>query len=370
MTKTGIGALIVALGLAAVAAGCGAKPQAPQAVEDTEESAPTIRLSPDGAAAAGLKTARVDMRSFSIPIAAFGLVQFDPRFHHQLTARVPGRVEEVLAFEGARVNAGRKLLTLYSPDFLSAQSELLQMLERQKIGERSGSAEERSMAQGLLQAAEKKLGLLGLGPDEIRNLKDKKEAALLLPVRAPIRGVVTECPVTAGSSVEAGALLLEISDLRTVRVEARVFEKDIARLEPGLRADISLAALPGEKFSGRLAVVGATVDEASRTIKAIIEVPNTGERLKPGMSASVTLVPRRRIKVLAVPESAVRKVEGRDLVFVAGPDRTFAASEVKVGRTLEGFVEIQSGLAEGQEVATEGSLALKSEMLKKNLEGE
>jgi membrane fusion protein, heavy metal efflux system len=370
MQKARIVILMAAMGLALIAAGCGTKSQEPQAAEDAEGSGQTIRLSPAGAAAAGLKTARAEMRSFSIPIDAYGLVEFNPRFHYHLTARVPGRVEEVLAFEGARVSAGQKLLTMYSPDFLSAQSEFLLMLERQKIGERGGSAQEQSMAQGMLQAAEKKLKFLGLGPEEIQNLKDKKEAALLLPVRAPIRGVVNECPVVAGSSVEAGTLLLEISDLSTVRVEARVFEKDIARLEPGLRADISLAALPGEKFSGRLAVVGATVDEASRTVKAIIDVPNTGERLKPGMSASVTLFPRTPTKVLAVPESAVRKVEGRDLVFVAGPDGVFAASEVKVGRTLEGFVEILSGLAEGQEVATEGTLALKSEMLKKNLEGE
>lgn len=370
MRKTPILIMTAALGLVLATAGCGTKPLEPPAGAQEEGSVQTIRLGTEGAAAAGLKTERAARRSFAVPIEAYGLVQFDPRLHHHLTARVPGRIEEVLAFEGDRVNAGQTLLTLYSPDFLSSESELLQMFERLKVAERRGNAEEQPMLEGLLQAAEKKLRFLGLGPEEIQRLKDKKEAALLLPVRAPIRGVISEFPVVAGTSVEAGALLFEISDLSTIRVEARVFEKDIARLEPGLKADISLAALPGEKFSGRLTIVGASVDETTRTIKAIITVPNLDGRLKPGMSASVTLIPRQAVSVLAVPESAVRRVEGRDIVFIAGPGRTFIPSEVKVGRTWEGFVEILSGLAEGQEVVTEGSLALKSEMLKKNLEGE
>ena len=370
MKNTAIIILIAAAGLTFFAAGCGSRPPEPQGAADAEPSAGTIHLSPEGEAAAGLKTARVEKRSWAVPIDATGQVQFNPRLRHRLTARVPGRVEEVLAFEGARVAAGQKLLTMYSPDFLSAQSEFLLLLERDKSAERGGSPEERSMARSMLQAAEKKLALLGLGPEELRRLRDGQDAALLLTVRAPIRGVVIDCPILAGSSVEAGGLLAEIADLSSVRVEARVFEKDIARLEPGLQATISLAALPGETFSGRLAVIGAALDETSRTAKAVIDVANAGERLRPGMSASVRLAPRQAVEVLAVPESALRRVEGRDIVFVAGPGRTFVPAEVKPGRTLDGFTEILSGLAEGQEVAAEGSLALKAEMLKKNLEDE
>lgn len=362
--------LVLGIGLLALGPSCRRKAAAPAGTEAEEAKTQTLRLSPESVAAAGLKTERVEFRPFAVPINAYGLVQFDPHSHYHLTARVPGRIEEIFAFEGTRINAGQKLLSFYSPDFLSSQSELLQMLERQKMAQRAGDADERSLADRMLDAAEKKLRFMGLAEDEIRALKEKKETLLLLPIRAPIRGTINEFSAVSGNYVEAGTLLLEISDLRTVWVEARIFEKDIALLEPGLRAEVTLAALPGEKFPGRLTIIGAAVDEASRTAKAVIEVSNPAERLKPGMSASVTLFPRTPTKVLAVPEAAVRKVEGRDVVFVEGPERTFTVREVKPGRALEGFVEILSGLAEGERVATEGSLSLKSELLKKNLEGE
>ncbi len=361
---------LAALALAVFLAACKSETATPPAAGPEDEHGGTVTLSAESAQLAGLKTARAEVRAVADPIKAFGLVAFDPRFHNHLTARVPGRIEEIFAFEGTRVAAGQKLLTLYSPDFLTAQSELLQMLERQRVAERNGDAEERKMVQGMLDAAEKKLRFLGLTDDEIRNLKDKKEVSLLLPVRSPIAGLVNDCPAVAGNFVEAGTLLVEISNLRTVRVEARVFEKDIARVATGLRAEVEVAALPGENFAGTLSVIGATVDEAARTAKAIIDVPNPGERLKPGMSASVTLFPKATVKILAVPESAVRKVEGLDVVFIAGPNGTYARREVKVGRTFGGWVEILSGLSAGEEVAAEGSLALKSELLKKNLEGE
>lgn len=362
--------LILGIGFLAVGSACRRSSAPPAGNEAEDVKTQTLSLSPEAVAAAGLKTERVEFRPMAVPINAYGLVQFDPRSHYHLTARVPGRIEEIFAFEGTRVNAGQKLLTFYSPDFLSSQSELLQMLERQKIAQRAGDADERSLADRMLDAAEKKLRFMGLAEDEIRALKDKKETLLLLPVRSPIRGTINEFSAVSGNTVEAGTLLLEISDLRTVWIEARIFEKDIAGLELGLKAEVTLSALPGEKFPGRLIVIGAAVDEASRTAKAVIEVNNPAERLKPGMSASVTLVPRTPTKVLAVPESAVRKIEGRDVVFVEAPERTFTVREVKPGRALEGFVEILSGLAEGERVATEGSLALKSELLKKNLEGE
>lgn len=370
MTKMTPAVLAAAFTLFLLGAGCGPKAAAPAPDETREAASPAVSLTSESAALAGLKTARVESRPVTVPIKAFGVAEFDPRFHHHLTSRVPGRIEEILAFEGTRVRAGQTLLTLYSPDFLTAQSELVQMVERQRAAEKGGDAEERKLVQGMLDAAEKKLRFMGLGEDEVRTLKASGEVSVLLPVRSPINGLVTDCPAVSGNSVEAGTLLLEVSDLSTVWVEARVFEKDIARLENGLRAEVALSALPGETFGGRLATVGATVDEAARTAKAIVEVRNPGERIKAGMSAEVTLFPTRATAVLAVPEAAVRKVEGRDIVFVAGPKLTFTPREVKTGRSLAGYVEILSGLAEGEEVAAEGSLALKSELLKKNLEGD
>jgi multidrug efflux pump subunit AcrA (membrane-fusion protein) len=112
------------------------------------------------------------------------------------------------------------------------------------------------------------------------------------------------------------------------------------------------------------------MDEATRTVKARLEVPNAGGRLKPGMYADVRVIPREPVQTLAVPEAAVRTLEGRTVVFLPGPGGTFIRRDVRTGRAFDGYVEVLEGLKAGDRVVTDGSFDVKAEMLKGTLEGE
>jgi len=173
-----------------------------------------------------------------------------------------------------------------------------------------------------------------------------------------------------GSAVEAGSCLAELADLSTLWVLAEVYEKDLAAVAPGAKAEMTVAAYPGEVFGGSLTQVGSVMDEQTRTVKCRLEVANPAGRLKPGMFAEIRIFASGKISFLAVPEEAVRTAEGRAVVFLETAPGRYARRAVEMGRAADGFVEILKGLSAGERVVTAGSFDVKAEMLKGSLEGE
>jgi len=110
------------------------------------------------------------------------------------------------------------------------------------------------------------------------------------------------------------------------------------------------------------------VDEATRTVKARIEVANPGRKLKPEMFATVELaLPADTPPVLAVPEDALQELEGKKVLFVTEDGTEFETRKVELGRASGGMAEVLSGLKEGERYAAKGSFLLKSEMQKGEL---
>ena len=339
--------------------------------EHTGEEAPAVlHLEPDTAAIAGIKTESAQFRALSFPVRATGTVSFNQKTQAFVTARVSGRIEELVVFPGERVKAGQKLLSLYSPDFLAAQAEYIQMTERLKWTSDSNDADAEDVARRMAESAAGKLKLMGLTEAEVRSLGESQRPSLLLAANAPFDSDIIESRAVHGDYVEMGQELFQIADLSTLWVLVDIYEKDLGRIRPGLEAHVSVDAFPGEIFPGRLSILGATLDKETRTVKVRLEVRNPSGKLKPGMYTAVTILTRVEETVLAVPETAVRDVEGRNVVFVAEADHTFAVREVKTGRRYPGFVEILEGLKEGEVYVTEGSFSLKSELLKKSIVGE
>jgi len=317
-----------------------------------------------------VETEIVQLKSFSVPVKAWGKVAFNPKRLIHITSRVSGRIEKVNAFEGERVRLGQELLSLYSPDFLASQAEFIQINTRYKRLLKSSDEEGKIIAAQMLASAENKLRLMGLAEEELRSLKENDEIISLLKIRGPFAGTLIESNAIPGKYVDIGSPLLKIADLSTLWVEVSIYEKDLAWIKVSSSAKIQVAAFPGEIFEGTLIQIGDIVDEETRTIKSRVEVANTEAKLKPGMYADISLFSPTENKVLAIPDRALRKVEGKNVVFIPRENNSFEIREVKTGRTFEGFVEITSGLKEGERVVTEGSFDLKAEMLKKTLEGE
>jgi RND family efflux transporter MFP subunit len=351
--------------------GCTAKPgesqAGPPAGQATEGK---VVLTADAARTAGIKTETVQVRTFHPAVKASGTVALNQKKYVKVTPRVAGRVEKVFAYEGDQVRAGQDLFWLWSPDLMAAQAEYLQILARVPTGEKPPASEDEKLHEGLLRSTEAKLKIMGFDEADLAALRTNRQALSVLAIRAPISGTVLEAEAAVGTAAETGTCLCAVADLTSLWVQVNVFEVDLASVEVGDKVELNVTAYPGEAFQGTLTLVGAFIDEATRTVKGRVEVANSAGRLKPGMFGEVRIIAKHPVTMLSVPERAVRTIAGKTVVFLPGPGGTFVRRDIRKGRTVEEYVEVLEGLKEGENVVTDGSFDIKAEMLKSTLEGE
>jgi len=248
-------------------------------------------------------------------------------------------------YEKARTDADLKKKALdRSNDLYTHHAIAEKDLQQAEADARSADAE--------VKTALAQLHLLGVDPAGATNQ---------LNVLAPRSGVVLDVGASTGElskSLDAPQPLCTIADLDTIWVEGEIFEKDIKGLRAGASAEITLSAYPGEKWSGRIAVVGDAVDPATRTLKVRVELANPQLRLKPDMFATVRLL-RSTAQGLLIPASAVDRQGQAAYVFVAAGNNNFELREVVLGRAIDDNVEVISGLASGAVIVSEGGVLLR-----------
>ena len=155
-------------------------------------------------------------------------------------------------------------------------------------------------------------------------------------------------------------ILFDIADLSAVWILADVYESDLATVELGMAAEVTLPYQPGRTWRGKVAFVNPIVDPGTRTVKVRIEVANEDYALKPDMFADVVL--RRELgDALFVPESAVLKPGDRQIVFLDLGDGRLAPREIETGARVEGGYAVLSGIAEGDKVVTSANFLIDSE---------
>jgi cobalt-zinc-cadmium efflux system membrane fusion protein len=220
-------------------------------------------------------------------------------------------------------------------------------------------------AQTELHTDEERLSLYGVA---VADLSGDGRKRPLLPVRSPIGGIITEKHAIVGELSDPSKSLYTVADLSSVWVMVDINEKDLAKVRKGQAATVVIGAFPNLKFRGRINHIADMVDQATRTVKARIEVANPGRKLKPEMFATVELaLPADAPPVVAVPEDALQELDGKKVVFVLEEKDEFAARPVQTGRAAGGMVEIVSGLKENEQYAVKGSFILKSEVKKGEL---
>ncbi|HWQ69899.1 MAG TPA: efflux RND transporter periplasmic adaptor subunit, partial [Patescibacteria group bacterium] len=197
----------------------------------------------------------------------------------------------------------------------------------------------------------------------------RREASYTI-VRAPISGVIIKQEGAPGEVVGSEKELLSIADLSRVWTLVDIYEKDLAHVRRGAPVEISLEAYPGETFHGAIGYVADLLDPQTRTAKARVEIQNPQRKMKLGMFATVRLrapVTGGPATVVAVPTSAIQRIDGEPSVFVKLDAVTFARQKVKLGLTSGDLVEVTEGLKGDEEFVTTGSFSLKSELLKEQL---
>jgi Cu(I)/Ag(I) efflux system membrane fusion protein len=312
---------------------------------------------------AGMQVEAVQKKSVAIPLTLPGKVSFNDRKLAHITARVSGRVENVYALINEKVSTGEVLMELFSQEFLSMQSEFLQAAERFQRSERSGG-NERSTAQSIYESAKRKLLVVGVTEDDLREIESRRTPKTYLPVRAPFTGTIIENSVRQGAAVQTGSELYELADLSTLWVLADIYEKDLPRIWAGMNASAEVNAYPGELFEGQISTVYGVLDERTRTVKARIEVRNKNGRLKPEMFCNVHIQTELGKETIKIPASALLGETEKHFVFVALNDTTFEKRDVRTGVETREFAEILDGLLVGEKIVVKGGFFLKSELAK------
>ena len=188
-----------------------------------------------------------------------------------------------------------------------------------------------------------------------------------LELKASIDGVIIERAATAGEQVDKSKAIYTISDPAQLWAIAEVKERDIAAVKLGQDAAFTTLAFTDEKFHGKVVLIGNQVEAGSRTVEVRIAVDNADGRLKPGMFADVEIVTTILDNVLLIPDGALQTDAENQIVFVALDSNKFEKRIVKLGLEQSGRVQILSGVKAGENIVTEGSFILKSEMLKGQL---
>jgi Cu(I)/Ag(I) efflux system membrane fusion protein len=261
----------------------------------------------------------------------------------------------VVSATGERVRKGQVLATIYSPDVLRAEQELL-------VARGWGGAD--SAGAGMDASARRRLELLGISAQEIDDVIRTGKPAEAMSIRSPVDGYVVAKAAVAGLAVQPGTVLFEVADLSQVWVNAEIYEQDISRIHVGQKAHLELTSFPGETHTGKVQFIQPLLDPASRTLKLRLEFKNrvdrNGPRLRPGMYATV-LLDLPPTSGLVVPAEAVVDTGEARYVFVSKDGGHFEPRAVKVGARIRDHVEIVSGVAEGETIVTTGNFLVDSE---------
>jgi cobalt-zinc-cadmium efflux system membrane fusion protein len=353
----------------------------------------TVSLGEAAQRQAGISTETVKRLTRTDRVEAPGVLALDEKRTARLGSLVEGLVIRAYAEVGDRVRRGQVLAELHShvvhdawADYRKAVAERRRRETEQAFARQNEERAQRLLAEKAISrhdlqraeadrvAADEQLDMArtevrraeeALEHYGVTNAEDPSgESGEYIPVRSPLDGVVLEKHVTQGTAVTVGAPLYVVANLAELWAVAEIDETQIPLVKAGLPTELRVAAYPGETFAGRITFVADTVNPKTRRVTVRCQVPNPDGRLKPEMYAALKLSSGEPHEVLAVPSAAVQEIEGKPFVFVKTAKGAFERRDVALGQEADGWIEVRSGVREGEEVATSGSFLLKSELLK------
>ncbi|MCW3788686.1 efflux RND transporter periplasmic adaptor subunit [Plebeiibacterium sediminum] len=307
-----------------------------------------IVMSESAAKLADIQTTKVVLDEPVKSIYMQGKLNIDERRIAELTARFGGRIEELFVnFTGQEVRKGQKLATIYSPNLVSAQRELI---EASEFKENNPS---------LYKAARAKLKAWDLTESQIDNIEQSGDPKVNFEVLSPIIGTVIMRHVALGDYVKEGTALFKVADLTKLWALFDAYETDLPWIKVGDKISFTLQALPGEEFKTKVTYVDPFIDSKTRVAKVRAEINNKDLRLKPEMFTNGVLQSKiaEGQTAIIIPKSAVLWTGKRAVVYTKVQERespTFLYREIVLGPEAGAFYVVKEGLEPGEEIATNG----------------
>jgi Cu(I)/Ag(I) efflux system membrane fusion protein len=307
----------------------------------------TVKFSNAAMKIAEVEMSTIEKRKPYKEIYLPGKIMVDERNISALTARYPGRIEKLMVnYTGQQVNKGQVLAKIYSPQLVTTQRELF---EAAKFKETNPE---------FYKASRNKLKLWGLTDVQISQIESSGDVSFNFDILSPISGTVTVRNVALGDYVKEGDPLFEVVNLNHLWVMFDAYENDIPWIKLGDKITFNITSIPGEEFVGKVTFIDPVLDMMSRVVGVRAEINNPKNILKPQMLASgilKTMLPGSGNE-LVVPKSAILWTGKKAVVYVMTNDKNnlFHYREIELGAEAGDYYVVQSGLKEGEMIATHG----------------
>ena len=277
-----------------------------------------------------------------------GKAQADERKIAELTARFSGRIEKLFVnFTGQNVKRGQRLATIYSPELVAAQKELMEAIAFKNSNP------------SFYTAARNKLKLWDLSDRQIDNIEKNGKPKLYFDILSPISGTVTMRHVALGDYVKEGNALFQVVDLTKIWVLFDAYESDLPWLKKGDAVDFVFQSIPGEKFNAKITFIDPFINPQTRVAKVRVELKNSDLKIKPEMFVDgiVQSEISEEMNDILIPKTAVLWTGKRSVVYVKVAGRknpSFKMRVVDLGPDAGNFYIVNSGLKEDEVIAANG----------------
>lgn len=311
---------------------------------------------------AGIETDTVKFNTILPASTILGTVSIDEEQVTTISSRVKGRIDKLyIKTSGEYLRKGTPVYSIYSEELLADEKEFLALSEKNKQGKMVNNP-----LDNMLIAAKNKLLLWGLTENHISELSENKTASSQITFYSQSEGYVTEVFIKEGAYVDEGASLLELAGIKQVWVEAQVYSNE--KINENNSFHIYSATSTGEIYNGRLVFNNPSMEEGRKIQLLRIRVDNSKNKLIPGMMVYVN--PKKVSQpVLAVPKSAVL-LEKMKTVWIKTDETTFEQRMIETSAENKYFIEIVSGIKEGEIIVTSGAYLISSEFILKSGAGQ
>lgn len=329
----------------------------------------TVKISPQKQQLIGVIYADAVEENLSKTIRAVGRVTYDETKLARIQAKIEGWIDKVFVdFTGGLVKKGQALLTIYSPQLVSTQNELLIAKKTKDYLGKSTFKDAASGALSLYQSTVERLKLWDISDAQIKEIEKRGTPTRTMTLSSPINGFVTARNAFPGQRITPETELYTIADLSTIWVMADIYEYEIPLVKLGQTAVMTLDSSPGKTYKGKVTYIYPELDRATRTLKVRLEFPNPDFKLKPDMYATVEIkvdFPKQ----VSIPQEAVLDSGEKQIVFVARDEGTFEPRKVELGARVGDRYIVTKGLKAGEKVVASGNFLIDSESQLKSAMG-
>lgn len=310
-----------------------------------------LEMTPEAMALSNVQLTRVKSGAGSGKLSLTGKIQVNEQRVKSLTANYSGRVDRLFVnFTGQEVRRGEKLATLYSPDLVNAQKELL---ETAKIKDRQPA---------LYQASKEKMKLWKISDEQIARIENSGQVQTQFDVYADVAGVVIARNVAVGDFVNRGTALFEIVDLSSVWVILDAYESDLGAIRKGDDLNFQVSSYPGREFKAKVSYIDPVLNPDTRTVGIRAEAVNRNFELKPEMFVSASIATSQSSQSgLMIPKTAILWTGPRSVVYVQVGTKespAFEMREIELGPRVGDDYLVLSGVEEGEQVVSNGVFAV------------